>query len=159
MPPTLDPALYPSRPSPAPAIVTLVDPLAPILAPRTTLANTILTDNARDTLPKRWPIVAIVRRLPATPWESRLRTDVSDSQLDRSQLVIPILTAPQYPVDPIPVPCIVTLIDPVAAVLNRLMLLITALDIDIARLRLPTFSPDVTNTIRLPAATCCPAPH
>lgn len=84
---------------------------------------------------------------------------MSDSQLDRSQLVIPILTAPLYPVDPIPVPCIVTLIEPVAAVLNRLRLLISALDIDIAWLRLPTFSPDVTNTIRLHADTCWPAPQ
>jgi hypothetical protein len=159
VPPTLDPALNPSGPMPLPAIVTLVDPLAPILARRITLADTMFTECARDTLPTRWPIVAIARRLPATPWECRLRTDVSDSQLDRSQLVIPILTAPQYPVSPIPVPCIVTLIDPVPAALDRLRMLISALDIDIARLMLPTFSPDVTNTIRLPAATCWLAPH
>ena len=157
--PTLDPALYPSRPRLLPAIVTLVDPLAPRLLRRVTLTAPIFIECARDVLPTRWPIVTIARPLPIAPCECKLRTELSDSQLVRSQLVIPTLTAPQYPVKPIPIPCIVTLIEPVAAALGRLKLLVTAPDIDIARLKLPTLSPDVNSTIRLLAATSWLDPH
>jgi hypothetical protein len=85
-PKRLDP-VYAARPSPAPCIVTLADPVEPAFPRSTTLAAVKSVDHAADTLPTRLPALTLMSRLPATPDPTLHRADVSDSHAVCSHIV------------------------------------------------------------------------
>ena len=115
--------LVPNRASPLiditpmldPCRVTLIAPLDPVLARRTTLPVAHDVEIPRVKLPVRRPTDTEARLLPITPPCVWHRTDVSASQVVRSHDVSPADPATVGP--PNPAPSIVTLTDPVAAAL------------------------------------------
>ena len=118
--PTPPYAVYVARPMLAPCTVTLVDPVAALLALRMTLSMPTSKDSPALTLPYLTPALIPTCRLPITPCPIWHRMDVSASHVVRSHAVLPTLVEAVYVVSPRPDPCTVTLDDPVAARLLRL---------------------------------------
>ena len=116
-------AVYVARPIPAPCTVTLADPVAALLALRMTLSMPTSKDNTALTLPYLTPALIPTCRLPITPCPTWHRIDVSASHVVRSHAVLPTLVEAVYVVSPTLDPCTVTLDDPVAARLLRLVTL------------------------------------
>ena len=101
------------RPILAPCTVTLADPVEATLPAVSKLIRPTSTDTPLDTLPVSNPIVIITRWLTCCESPVWHRTDVSESHTDRSQLLLPIRTAPDPSSDPSPAPCTVITADPV----------------------------------------------
>jgi hypothetical protein len=118
--PTPPYAVYVARPMLAPCTVTLVDPVAALLALRMTLSMPTSNDSPALTLPYLTPALIPTCRLPITPCPIWHRMDVSASHVVRSHAVLSTLVEAVYVVSPRPDPCTVTLDDPVAARLLRL---------------------------------------
>jgi hypothetical protein len=78
---------------------------------------------AVDTEPARLPTDTAALLLPSTLCETRQRTNVSDSHIDRSHRVCPAPLYAVYVARPMLAPCIVTLATPVAALLALRMTL------------------------------------
>ena len=144
--------LYVISPMLAPSIVTLVDPVPPTLPRRMMLTACSPTVNPSDLLPVRSPLVTIIWRLFVAPWTDWHRTDVSESHADVSHAVLPFTIRSEKAVRPTPSPDIVTLIEPVAAVLDRHKALLLPTTVDRPSETLPTRRPNDSDVRRLPVA-------
>ena len=116
------------------------------------------TDRARDVDLSRMPAVRTSWRVPCTLCEVWQRSDVSDSQVDRSQDVRPIAPLAVNAACPMFAPCTVTLADPVAPRFALRITLKLLASNDPPWLKLPYFTPAVNVASRLPI-TPCPAWH
>ena len=90
--------------------------------------------------------------VPLTPPPTRHLVDVSDSHSVASHPVCPSLTPPVYVASPMPPPCTVTLVDPVAPLFPLRITLMLPTSVEYASVRLPDRSPTVTDTLRVPLA-------
>jgi hypothetical protein len=157
--PTRPPKVLDHAPKLAPAIVTLLDPVPAALARTAVLTQLDSTEYTPLALPARLPTLATIRRLPSpTPPDPRLRTDVSDSQVDRSEAVDPCLTDPLYDEPASPLPCTDRLADPVAAPFARRTALNAQRPAENPSLALDTRPPTLIVVLTLPD-TPCPALH
>lgn len=85
----------PLAPSPAPCTVRLTDPVAAAPLPTLAMLSQLLcTDKADVSLPTRFPELKTARLLEAEPLPVWPSTDVSDTQVDRSQAVPPAPACP-----------------------------------------------------------------
>lgn len=117
--PILAASLPALSPNPDPCTVTLVPPVPARFVVLGTLTLAVSTLTAPVTLPTRRPVVTDICLLLANPCAHWQRSDVSDSHVVRSQPVCPILTDPLNAAQPIPAPCKVMLLPPVAPVFVR----------------------------------------
>ena len=115
-------------------------------------------DHAILKLPPRSPAVITTRRVPDTPCPTRHLTDVSDSHSVPSHPVAPCRLRPVYAASPMLLPCTVTDPDPVPARFTRRVTLSAPRSAVHACVMVPTRSPDVITTRRVPTAPC-PARH
>ena len=95
-------------------------------------------------LPKRPPAVAKTRRLPITPAVARQLKELSDVHKVPPQAVGPSLPCAVKLASPKLDPCNVTLVDPVAGLLDLCSVLMTTVSADTTALTLPTRLPTVT---------------
>ena len=116
-------AVYAARPMLAPCTVTLADPVEALLVLRMMLMAPTSKDIPPLTLPCLAPTLIPTCRLPITLRPTWHRTDVSASHVVRSHAVRPTPAEAVYVVSPRLDPCTVTLVDPVAARLLRLVTL------------------------------------
>jgi hypothetical protein len=107
--------------------------------------------NPRERLPTRKPLVIDIRTLPLKPCPDWHRKDVSASHVVRSQPVWPTITDDVCVPVPRLAPCIVMLVEPLAALFVLLMMLAVAMSTLCALLTLPTRPPVVSSTRRLPS--------
>lgn len=112
-----------------------------------------LLENARLLLPITEPVLTTNLWVPFRPAPTRHRTELSDSQLDASQLVLLKRSWPVRDSEPIPIPCNVTLAEPLGGAFARRSLLIRPALIDEASVILPDITPAVTDTRRVPNTT------
>lgn len=117
--PILTASLPVLSPNPNPCNVTLVPPVPATFVVRNTLTLPVSTLTAPLTLPTRSPAVNDICLLLASPCSHWQRSEVSDSHLVRSHPVCPIRTDPLNAAHPIPVPCNVMLLPPVAPIFVR----------------------------------------
>jgi hypothetical protein len=142
--------VYPSKPSPDPRIDTLIDPVLAPFEPSTPLSPILSIDAPNVKLPSRTPTLIEPRWLPRTPCSARHRTVVSDSHSVPSHAVRPTRTAPLRPSSPNPPPCTVIDNDPVPARLDRLTPLDEPYSNEYPAETLPTRTPALITTARLP---------
>lgn len=152
--PTITPTLIPDRPKLLPLIVTLTDPLTPRFRRRSTLVRPAHTENARVMLPSCSPTLIVARAELIPPLPLRQTMEVSDCHIDISLPLPPIRSARLVAATPRPDPRIVTLLDPVAATLDRNIRLTLATSCDIAFEALPTPLPTVVQTRNEPRTPC-----
>ena len=136
----------------------LAEPVEARLVRSTTLTATLSTDSKYVALTTRPPVLKLSWRLPLRPCELWHRTDVSDSHVDRSHRVCPPAPCAVYVARPMLAPCIVTLADPVAALLVLRITLSMPASRDSPALTLPYLTPALIPTCRLPI-TPCPTWH
>ena len=103
----------------APCMVTLLDPVPPRFDLPTALVELASIETDCVMLPPDRPALSIARMLLTSPRPVLHRTDVSDSQVDRSHAVCDSRTAAVYVASPMLPPCSVTLAEPVAALFVR----------------------------------------
>jgi hypothetical protein len=108
----------------------------------------ILRDIDND--PTRLPTVTTIPRVPKCSADNRQRTLVSDSHPVPSHPVCPLRPMAVKAASPRPAPCTVTDIDPDAALLARLVVLVSTASIDTAMLPVPSRSPAVMTMCREP---------
>lgn len=152
--PTRVTALHSKTPSRPPHIVTLADPVAAPFPRSTTLAVPASTEYASDKLPTPAPTLRRTLQLPDTPCPFLHPTLVSDSQPVRSHPVPPTRTESECDASPKPPPTSVTLVDPLAAALSLLPKLIGPSSIESILDPVPTASPKLNDTRRLPTDPC-----
>jgi hypothetical protein len=148
--PSPDPTVYVASPMLAPCTVTLADPVDAAFLLRTTLNRPTSALYPCERLPKRNPLVIATLRLPLRLCPARHPTDVSASQVVRSQPVRPTITDEVCAPAPMLAPCIVMLAEPLAAPFVRLTALASPTSTLCAVLTLPTRPPVVSSTRRLP---------
>ena len=148
---TLPDPLYAASPMPNPCRVTLAEPVVAWFTRRRELAPAESAEYATLTLPTRCPTLTDPSRLPVTPDPAWHRADVSDSHVVRSQPVWPTITDDVCVPVPRLAPCIVMLVEPLAALFVLLMMLAVAMSTLCALLTLPTRPPVVSSTRRLPS--------
>lgn len=159
--PALAVPLVSPRPIPNPAIVMLADPVAARFARKPLLTLGIPNDSPRVMLLIRAPTVADTRLLPlsATPDAARHVSDVSDCHTAPSHAVRPSAAAPDLDIDPIPLPCIVRVDDPVVTMFCTRAPLSLTLSAEKPAVELPVRRPADTDTRRLPFAPAAPDLH
>ena len=140
----------PASPSPAPCSVTLTDPDVPRLARLVALKDARPTDTLLEPLPAACPAVTNTRRLVIGPAPPKHRADESDVHDVASQPVAPILPTAVLDQEPIPPPCTVTLVEPVAARLTPRAQLAAADPTEKPKLTLPALKPADSKTRPLP---------
>jgi len=138
------------KPNPAPCIVTSEDPVLAMFTRSTMHTLCALMETARLMLPTTEPVLTTNRRVPFRPAPTRHRTALSDSQLDASQLVRLTRSWPVRDSEPIPIPCNVTLTEPLGGVFARRGRLIRPEMMDEASVILPDNTPAVRDSRRVP---------
>ena len=157
--PSRTPAVLDHSPRLAPTIVTLLDPVTAAFPRFIALIPPDCTEYTTLALHARLPTLTTVCRLPTpTAPAPKLRTDVSDSHVVRSDALDPCLSISVYDAAPSPDPCTVALDDPVAAPFLRPAALSSQPPTENPLLPLHTRSPTVAAVLRLPAPPC-PALH
>jgi hypothetical protein len=96
-------------------MVTLDEPDESTLPRRTALSATESVDNTPLMLPTCTPALIDTRNDPATPDPVRHITDVSDPHAVLSHEECEAFPAPVFAASPMPDPCSVKMVDPVAA--------------------------------------------
>jgi len=135
---------------PAPYTVTLNAPVAARLAMSPRLASTWSTVCDEVKLPTALQIVSITVPLRGDePHPTSDRIDVSDTQVDLQRLVYPVRKEPVYIASPMLTPCMVTLVEPVAPVLDLDSALIALSSVEKAALMLARLTSAVTCAILL----------
>ena len=152
--PCRDRAEYPTDPMLDPCTVTDADPVPPRFPRRVTLSPPKSTVHACVMLPIVSPAVITTRRVPLTPCPARHLTDVSDSHSVPSHPVRPCRPLAVYDTSPMPDPCTVTDPDPVPARFTRRVTLTAPRSAVHACVMVPTRSPDVITTRRVPPSPC-----
>ena len=142
-------ALLAASPTLAPYSVTATDPLAALFRTDIRLITSESALYPDVKLPARPPIVTEPSRVRITPCPDWHRTELSDSHVVPSHALLPNAIAGEYPPSPMPPPCTVTLMDPVASRLARPMLLARIASEECAWLRLPTRELAVATVRRL----------
>ena len=148
--PTLTPKLYPALPYPAPCTDKLDDPVDPRFTARTTLNTPTSPDTATLKLPTRPITLRAPTRLPLTPDPTMHLADVSDSHAVCSHPLRPTRTRPVNDAAPKLPPAMLTTKDPVDITLTRRETLADATSTLSPCDKLPTRSPTLTETTRLP---------
>ena len=120
-----------------PCTVTLVEPVPAIFTRRSELAVPVSKEKASEKVFSWEPADAKIRLLPFMPWPDRPLTEVSDPHAVCSHAVDPNAVLGEYVAVPKPEPCNVTLVDPVAAALARLVTLRVGSPTEIDTVRLP----------------------
>jgi hypothetical protein len=151
-------AVKATTPNPAPCTVIDADPVPCLLYPLVTLTLPVSIEYAEVPLPNRSPAVITTHRVPRAPSPTRHRTDVSDSHPVPSHPVCPDRTIAVKATAPNPAPCTDTDADPVPALLYPLVTLTIPVSIEYTAVLLPSRSPAVITTRRVPRAPC-PALH
>lgn len=140
---------YPAGPTLPPYNVTLIDPVAPLLALKTRLARSKSPDTPRDKLPPRIPMVTAARLDWADMRLSLHCTLLSDVQSVPSHAVGPTRGRPEVAASPAPAPCSVILVEPVAPLLTPLTPLAIKPSTEKLLLTLPTPNALETSSPRL----------
>lgn len=96
-------------------MVTLAEPVDAVFPLRTVLKRPTSALCPCDRLPTRSPLVTMIRRLPPTPCPDWHLTAVSASHVVRSQPVWLTITDKVCVPAPMLAPCIVMLVEPLAA--------------------------------------------
>jgi hypothetical protein len=144
------PPLYPPCPRPPPSTVTLGDPVPAAFARLCTLSESRSADISCVTVPTCTSTVTLVRRVPITLLASRDWTLESEIHSVDSQPVCPILDDSDMTMMPKFTPPTVMLADPVDAQFIRSAILSDGMSKEYTREELPTCSPAVIATRRLP---------
>ena len=139
-----------SSPRPAPCTVTDADPVPARLSRRSVLMLPKSTEYAPDMLPVLSPDVMLTRLVPPAPCPAMHLTDVSDSHSVPSHPVWPDRAIPVKPARPRFEPCTVTGADPVPCMFPRDIILTEPGLTENASDMLPTRSPAVIATRRVP---------
>lgn len=155
-PPTPSCAEYDPNPSPPPPIVTLVDPVAATFALAVVLTHATSCEKLRDALPPCTPIVNRAARLLPTPPPIWHRNDVYESHDVLSHALRPSLADVVKATEPRPDPSTVKLLDPVAAMLLRPIMLTDVTSLEKPDDRLDSLPPTLTATrlVARPVAPC-----
>ena len=95
-------------------------------------------------------LVRVTAALPAEPRPASDRTDVSDTQAHAQPSVYLVLPATVCTASPMPMPCMVTLTEPVAPMLGPATTLVVIGSVERAALMLASLTPAVTCTLLHP---------
>ena len=108
-------------PSPDPATVTLIDPVAPRALPwRPPLTTPTANETALLMLPTFSPAVTTTRLLRNIPFDNRATNDVPDRHSVASLMLCPCLLVADNAARPMPTPIRVTCIEPLVAAFANL---------------------------------------
>ena len=153
--PTLVDLVRPASPVCAPVRVMLKKPVPPALARSITLRSGITEDSALVDEPTARPaVMEVCRLLCSAPAEAKHAIDVSEYQALAKPLLAPARIESDIPASPMPVPCSVTLNEPVAALFAGSMTLVPPMLLENPVLLLRTRSPTVTSMLPLLVCAC-----
>ncbi len=142
--------VYVVSPNLPPRTVKLDEPEAALLLPRMTLNVVTSADQTCVKLPEIKPAVKDNLLLPTTTCMIWHRSEVSDPHVVRSHVELPTLITDVKLARPRLAPCTVTLVDPVEAPLGLRTTLSMLVSAECPEVTLPSRTPAVTFTRRLP---------